>query len=147
MTHTQRMLAFFLLVGMLIPLSGCGNSEADHEISQLPSNIQAAPENIRVAYEYAVDHPQELENYPCYCGCGPMGHASNLDCYIQKTMPDGTIVFDMHATGCGICLDITADAIRMKEEGRSPPEIRAYIDETYSAYGPGTDTPLPLPVE
>uniref|UniRef100_A0A7C1G548 Uncharacterized protein n=2 Tax=Thermomicrobium TaxID=499 RepID=A0A7C1G548_THERO len=33
--------------------------------------------------------------------------------------------------------------MRLTAEGRPLREIRAYIDQTYSSYGPGTDTPWP----
>ena len=32
-------------------------------------------------------------------------------------------------------LDITLDAMRLLKEGKSVPEIRAYVDVTYSKYG------------
>lgn len=72
-----------------------------------------------------------------------MGHTSNLSCYIQDIAPDGAITFDNHANGCGICVDITQDVMRLKGEGWSSSAVRAYIDAQYSAFGPGTDTPLP----
>jgi hypothetical protein len=48
----------------------------------------------------------------------------------------GNIMFDNHALGCSICVDITQDVMRMLREGKSPQEARAYIDATYSKYGP-----------
>jgi hypothetical protein len=38
--------------------------------------------------------------------------------------------------GCSICVDITVDAMRMLDEGKSMPEIRTFVDQTYSAFGP-----------
>jgi cytochrome c-type biogenesis protein CcmH/NrfF len=49
---------------------------------------------------------------------------------------NGTITFDNHALGCSICVDITQDVMRLQREGKSDQEIRAYIDGTYSKYGP-----------
>ena len=69
-----------------------------------------------------------------------MGHRSNLDCYVKQVNADGSIVFDEHAYGCGICVDITQDVMRLMREGKAARDIRAYIDATYSRYGPGTDT-------
>ena len=37
-------------------------------------------------------------------------------------------------------MDITRDVMRLMTEGQSAGEIRAYIDATYSKYGPPTDT-------
>jgi hypothetical protein len=33
--------------------------------------------------------------------------------------------------------------MRLTREGKVAPEIRAYVDATYSGFGPATDTPLP----
>jgi hypothetical protein len=46
------------------------------------------------------------------------------------------LTFDGHALGCSLCVDITQDAMRMLDEGRSTAEIRAYVDQTYSRFGP-----------
>jgi len=76
-----------------------------------------------------------MENIPCYCGCGSVGHDSNYDCYVADVDAGGAIRFDRHALGCSICVDITMDAMRLLKEGRSVAEIRAYVDATYSKYG------------
>ena len=143
-----KRLAFvvFLLAGGLI-LAACGssgNSGVDTaSVAMLPDWARNAPPRVREAYEYAVANPEELAKYPCYCGCGNMGHTSNLSCYVQDIAPDGTIAFDNHANGCGICVDITQDVMRLKAQGQSSPQVRAYIDAQYSPFGPGTDTPFP----
>jgi len=109
----------------------------------LPDWAQNAPPRVRESYQYAVSHPDELAKYPCYCGCGPMGHTSNLSCYVQEFATDGSITYDSHAMGCGICVDITQDVMRLKAEGQSSPQVRAYIDAQYSPFGPSTDTAFP----
>jgi hypothetical protein len=137
---------FFLLAGGLI-LAACGGSGASDAPSAsaaaLPEWVRDAPARVREAYQYAAYNPDELRKYPCYCGCGAMGHTSNLSCYVQDIAPDGTITFDNHASGCGICVDITQDVKRLKAQGQSSPQVRAYIDAQYSSFGPGTNTPLP----
>jgi hypothetical protein len=130
----QRVTAvFFLLAGGLI-LAACGGSSASDTPSAsaaaLPDWVRDAPPRVREAYQYAVADPDELSKYPCYCGCGAMGHTSNLSCYVQNIAPDGTITFDSHVK-------------RLKAQGQSSPQVRAYIDAQYSSFGPGTDTPLP----
>ena len=40
-----------------------------------------------------------------------------------------------------MCIQIALDAKRLTEEGWSISQVRAYIDDTYGALGPGTDTP------
>ena len=132
---------------LLASLSGCASSNQHMysmaPTSDLPTFVHDAPVSVQEAYQFAIANPHELENYPCYCGCGAMGHTSNLSCYIQNVEGDGTITFDNHAAGCGICVDITQDVMRLMDQGKSPPEIRTYIDATYSPFGPSTDTPFP----
>ncbi len=139
--HLTKSLLVLLLTLVLVACAG--GSKGAGSVARLPDWVRDAPPRVRSAYEYAVANPEELKKYPCYCGCGAMGHTSNLSCYIQDIAPDGTITFDNHANGCGICVDITQDVMRLKGEGWSSPKVRAYIDAQYSAFGPGTNTPLP----
>lgn len=106
------------------------------DVSELPLAMQQAPQTVREAYQFAVANPEPLKNVPCFCGCGTMGHTSNYDCYIKDAPANGKIIFDEHALGCSICVDITQDVIRMTGAGRAPPEIRANILDTYSRFGP-----------
>ncbi len=113
--------------------------------SQLPSFLDDdTPLRVKQAYQMAINHHHDLEQYPCYCGCTYMGHMDLADCYIRFTVPAGGIAFDSHAQFCGICVDISQDVMRLMREGRSPTAIRRYIDDTYSQFGPGTHTPLPV---
>lgn len=114
------------------------------DTSQLPEYVKDAPPRVREAYEYAVMNPLVLEFQPCYCGCGAMGHTSNQDCFVKEIQPDGEVVFDNHAAGCGICVDIAQDVMRMSDEGKTSLEIRQYVDSYYSQFGPSTDTEMPL---
>ena len=136
---------------LAVTLSACGGavpaaSSGSGDLKFAPESIlpevirnNAAPQ-VKEAYRFAAANPDVLSKYPCYCGCGAMGHKSNLDCYVKQANADGSIVFDDHAYGCSICVDITQDVMRLMREGRAAREIRAYIDATYSRYGPGTDT-------
>ncbi len=134
------------VVGLL--LVACGTATpAAYELapaSALPEFVRSEPPAVRDAYRFAIANPEELAKYPCYCGCGAMGHTSNLSCYISDIAADGSVTFDDHAAGCGICVDITQDVMRLTDEGQSSPQIRAYVDAQYSAFGPSTNTPLPL---
>jgi len=147
MRLVKRLAVVFVLLASGLLLAACGSSDDFGEdtasAALLPDWARDAPPRVREAYEYAVVHPDELAKYPCYCGCGNMGHTSNLSCYVQDITPDGTITFDSHANGCGICVDITQDVMRLKAEGQSSPQVRTYIDALYSPFGPGTDTPFP----
>jgi hypothetical protein len=137
-----------ILVGLIVlatlGIGGCSSGEEHSEhTSMLPEFAKDAPVTVQQAYQFAIEHPDILANHPCYCGCGAMGHLSNLNCYIREVNDDGTIVFDTHALGCGICVDIAQDVMRLTDQGMSQPDIRAYIDGKYSAFGPPTDTPFP----
>ncbi|MFH1909238.1 MAG: PCYCGC motif-containing (lipo)protein [Chloroflexota bacterium] len=142
----MRRLIFPLLFMSLIfaGLSACsGQSQATEtaypmaSMSDMPADVRAAPARVQEAYCFAAANPDIIiQQIPCYCGCGAMGHTSNYDCYVASGGTDGTLTFDSHALGCGICVDITQDVMRLLSQGKRVPEIRAYIDQTYSQYGP-----------
>ena len=128
-------------------LTGCGSTAAktpaavDHDmnmapLSMMPKEVQDAPVVTQQAYQFAVAHPEVTQHIPCYCGCGAMGHTSNYACYVESVSADQAVKFDLHAIGCSICVDITQDAMRLTKEGKSPQDIRLYVDKTYSRFGP-----------
>ncbi len=100
----------------------------------------SAPELARL-YTFAMQRPEVLTYIPCTCGCGPMGHNSNWNCYVRSIGADGTVVFEEHAVYCQICQDITSDVIRLWQRGSPLSEIRDAIDATYT--GPQTPTDYP----
>lgn len=106
------------------------------DLHSMPHDVQAAPAAVQDAYRFAAANPEVLQQLPCYCGCGSMGHASNYACYIAGQDAGGALEFDSHALGCSICVDITLDAMRLLRDGRTVPEIKAYVDATYARYGP-----------
>jgi len=139
---TKRLLLLLpvLLIGGLL-LAACGGGQAQPQVklapvSALPMQMQQAPAAVRTAYQFAVTNPDALRNVPCYCGCGAIGHKSNLACYIKEFGADGKPVFDDHAMGCSICVDIAADVMKMTGEGNSPADIRQQIVATFSKFGP-----------
>jgi len=135
---------FLILVAILImPLALASCSSASASEMAMPDFVQSQPTRVQDAYRYAISHPDDLAAAPCYCGCGSMGHTSNLSCFISGNSKEGTPIFEPHATGCGICVDIAQDVMRLRAEGKSRSEVRAFVDATYSSFGPGTDTPLP----
>jgi hypothetical protein len=104
----HRLTAFLvpvLILGVLMSLGSCGGDQPDSReiklapLSEMPVEIQQAPTTVREAYRFAVANPELVSQFPCYCGCVHAGHESNLDCYIQDTRPDGTIIYDDHAFG------------------------------------------------
>ena len=105
-------------------------------INVMPAEVKAAPLSVQDAYRFAIANPQVLQEVPCYCGCGSMGHTSNYACYVQDVDDQGEVVFDTHALGCSICVDITLDTMRHLKDGKTTAEIKLLIDQTYAQYGP-----------
>lgn len=129
-----------LLSGLLLAACSAGGQQNNKvklaPISALPKEMQDAPAAVRTAYQFAVANPDALQNVPCYCGCGAIGHTSNLACYIKEFGADGKPVFDDHALGCSICVDIATDVMKLTGEGKTPADIRQQIVDTYSKFGP-----------
>jgi len=138
----MRKWSLLLIVLSLLAVTGsaCSASEeADLHmmpLDQMPAEVQAAPVVVQQAYQFASANPEIMKDIPCYCGCGNIGHASNYACYVSEAGASGDLKFDNHALGCSICVDITQDVMRLLREGKSPQEARAYVDATYSKYGP-----------
>jgi hypothetical protein len=147
MRHPRQPVILFLIVLAALALAGCGTPNLRDVVRNvsdpLYDYLRSLPPEVQAAYDFAATHPDELRKYPCYCGCGSMGHRDNLDCYIKSFDENGLPTYDRHATGCAICVEITSDVMRMRREGQRSTAIRTYIDATYSAYGPTTNTPLP----
>jgi len=140
MKKSSQVLTLMLMLGLV--LAGCNGKESKSSslelapLAGMPAEVQDAPVSVQQAYQFAFSHPDVLSQIPCYCGCGSMGHTSNYACYVSGQNQDGTVEFDTHALGCSICVDITQDTMRLLNEGKPVPEIRAYIDKTYAQYGP-----------
>lgn len=145
MFSTTRKLLFLSIVVVLISttISACSTQKQPtasdlHMMSmdQMPAEVQAAPVTVQTAYQFAAANPDIMKNIPCYCGCGNVGHTSNYNCYVSNVDDKGNIRWDSHALGCSICVDITQDVMRMLKDGKSLQDARAYVDATYSKYGP-----------
>lgn len=143
MSQQSRLPVAFLVVAVSA-LVGCGGSSpatSDHApkmaaMAMMPDAVRSAASVTQEAYQFAVANPEVLKGIPCYCGCGSMGHTSNYSCYVQKVNSIGRPLFDTHALGCSICVDITQDAMRLSKQGKSRQEIRAYVHDTYARFGP-----------
>jgi len=111
-----RRLSLLLLAAMLVvssfAVSGCAAQGHDDvavtlaSMDQMPAHVQNASHRVAQAYRFAVAHPDLLQHMPCYCGCGPMGHDSNYNCFWQTEE-----LFDSHALGCGICVDACPEGV------------------------------------
>ncbi len=142
MNHFRKLI-FLSLIGLiaLVSLPACSSQSSDVHLNmtlmdQMPAEVQSAPVTVQEAYQFASANPELMKNIPCYCGCGNVGHTSNYSCYVESVDGNGNFRWDSHALGCSICVDITQDAMRLLKDGKSPQEIRASIDQTYSKYGP-----------
>lgn len=144
MFSKTRKLLFLLLIVVLstMAISACSASRSGEvhlymlPMDEMPMDVQTAPVAVQEAYQFASINPDVMKDIPCYCGCGDIGHASNYDCYVSNVDDKSNITFDNHALGCSICVDITQDVMRMLREGKGPQEALAYVDATYSKYGP-----------
>ncbi|MBZ0310800.1 MAG: PCYCGC domain-containing protein, partial [Anaerolineae bacterium] len=86
--RTKRFSPRYVLLGIIgvliaIGVSACGSETnlALAPLSDMPDFVQSAPLRVQQAYQFAVANPDMLTHQPCYCGCGAMGHTSNLSCY------------------------------------------------------------------
>ncbi|ANB56815.1 hypothetical protein GFC29_1180 [Anoxybacillus sp. B7M1] len=106
--------------------------ETTKSVDKLPNFLNSYDENMAVLYQQTAKHRELLESIPCYCGCGQSaGHKNNYDCFVYENKKDGTIVWDNHATKCGVCLEIADESITAYKQGKSISEIRSMIDEKY----------------
>lgn len=109
-----------------------------------PDYVRQLPDAGQAAYRFALARPDVLQWLPCYCGCGGMGHESNLDCFFAGREAAGTFTWEEHASYCDICIRTANLAQQMLGEGSTIAEVRAAVDAQFGNGGvPGTDTPLP----
>jgi predicted small secreted protein len=117
---------------------GGGQELAMAPMEHMPADVQSAPLAVQQAYQFALANPDVLKKIPCYCGCDNLGHTSNYLCYVAGIEADGSTRYDPHALGCSICVDITQDTMRLLREGRSLPDIKLYVANTYDRFGTST---------
>jgi len=105
---------------------------------QIPDYVT---DSVRALYQWVgtAEGSAILEQVPCYCGCGGLGHRHTRDCYWTD---EGE--FDGHAVNCGSCLAEAMTAKEMHEQGSDICAIRKAIDLQYVAQADiATDTPMP----
>jgi hypothetical protein len=93
-----------LLIFVTSACNGSPGAPAQSEVSlapesALPDFVRDAAPQVKEAYRFAIANPEILSAFPCYCGCGAMGHENNLQCYIKEVRTDGSIEFENHAFG------------------------------------------------
>jgi hypothetical protein len=127
-----------ILVASTLQACSTGSASAGLKMmpmDKMPAEVRAAPSVVQASYQFAAANPDVMKGIPCYCGCGSIGHTSNYSCYVQGSDTNGKISWDDHALGCSLCVNITQDAMRLLKEGKTVPEIKAYVDSTYARYG------------
>ena len=90
------------------------------------------------AYKYATEHPEILEQIPCYCGCGSHGseasdykpHRFLRDCFINDNWK-----YDEHASFCDVCVGEASKVQGYLAEGKTLKEARDLIDQEYGKIG------------
>jgi hypothetical protein len=128
----------------VLALAGCSSALAQQgslamvPMDGMPDGVKSAPMVVQQAYQFVAANPALMKQIPCYCGCNDDGHTSNYTCYVSSVDENGKITYDSHAIGCEICVDITQDVMRLSKQGVTAPEIKTYIDQNYSQYGPST---------
>jgi hypothetical protein len=101
--RVNRVKSIILISLGVILISACnGSTTADIEMapaSDLPAEVLQSSETVQEAYRFALANTQLLEEIPCHCGCGGVGHTSNYACYVAGENDDGSTSFDYHALG------------------------------------------------
>jgi hypothetical protein len=140
---TKVMVILLLFPMLFIILTGCraasASSQGDLKMAAMdgmPGEVKSAKPQVQQAYQFAFANQDLMKHIPCYCGCDDDAHKSSYDCYITNVDDQGRITYDPHALDCKICVDITHDVMRLFKQGKPIPEIKAYIDQSYSQYGP-----------
>ncbi|MCZ7379988.1 MAG: PCYCGC motif-containing lipoprotein [Candidatus Methanoperedens sp.] len=131
--------AVILIAGVAYALFSGGGSSTSTKTSanqiKFPSYVYTNPLTLK-AYTYATEHPDMLEQIPCYCGCGGhSGHRFLRDCFVHDDW-----AYDEHASFCDVCV---GEAIKVQDylsQGKTLTEARALIDQEYGAKYPGQNT-------
>jgi len=62
---------------------------------------------------------------------------------VSKIKTNDNLFFDAHGTDCAICYHTVLDSKNLFQQGKSVKKNRDFIDNKYSQYGMGTNTPKP----
>lgn len=137
-----------VVVGVLVVglLNGSSGNSGNASNLMYPPYAASLPNTVKVAYDYAVQHSDDLQYIPCFCGCGQhSGHMSVHDCFVKYGhLTGGPVAFDDHGANCDMCVNIVLDAKRLLDDGKSLQDVRQFVVNKYGKIGPGTNTP-PIP--
>lgn len=121
-------------------LAACSPVQEDVARHQSVVALLAHNRELAELYQWGGSHQDSLQYMPCPCGCGDLGHTSNVSCFIRGSQ-DGQALYDDHAIGCQDCQDVARETRDLVAKGKPLKEIRAVIDRTYP--GRPTNTALP----
>lgn len=66
----------------------------------MPGWLASADPMLIADYTWAAEHHDELQYFPCFCGCyESVGHVSNSECYYKRGADKRIVAFDQHAYG------------------------------------------------
>jgi hypothetical protein len=100
---------------------------------------------MRATYEFAARHPEVMNYIPCFCGCERGGHKDNHDCFVAARDANKKVtVWEPHAVGCEVCVDVAYEALTMHTAGAKVADIRDAIEKKYAGHN-GGHTPTPMP--
>ena len=89
------------IIGLVVAaflLAACGKGSVElAPASTLSEEARRASPEVQETYRFAFANQELLQQIPCYCGCGGVGHTSNYACYVENMEPDGSVKFDYHA--------------------------------------------------
>ena len=131
-------IAMILLAGMAYFVFNGGSTKKESVTElKLPSFAYTNPITLK-AYKYAIQHPEILEQIPCYCGCGSHGsqasdykpHRFLRDCFITDNW-----TYDEHASFCDVCVGEATKVQDYLAQGKTLKDARALIDDEYSKKG------------
>jgi hypothetical protein len=107
-TLVVLLLSFLAMTGISRMNQGkTAGSTLDHDMTAMlksagpmPDWLASAPKDTIANYAWAVSHHDELQYFPCFCGCfNSAGHVSNSECYYQRDAGKNVRAYDPHAFG------------------------------------------------
>jgi len=123
---------------------GTGGHERHTSGQALPAFVeQSTVPHVREAYAFAAANADQLRYIPCYCGCGSLGHDSVKSCFIAGKKANGQPEYNVHGSGCEICVNVVMDAKKEIEAGTPLKEVRQQIEQKYGQQLSPTNTPAP----
>ncbi len=66
-------------------------------LGPVPDWLAAADAKVIDTYAWALNHAEELQYMPCYCGCDTLGHKNNFTCYFKPDAAGKVTGYEDHA--------------------------------------------------